>query len=215
MPAATAQTAGPWGSVQAPATGPASPAPLLAVPCPARLRDGETCFAVCNVTLDQESNVVRRVRYGGLATRVKIIKGLSYRAGSYNVDRTRAPKVERIASGTLCVTDQRLLFLSEVKNLDLPYARLLSTSTDTGRIEVTRNNSGRLIFEQVSGPAVLAFEQLAGTSPAHRLNNEAYRIPTSSKPGSDLSRVAARGLGAMMMVALVLLAFYRFTHLPG
>jgi hypothetical protein len=177
------------------------------VPCPARLRDGESCFAVGSVTLYQESNVVRRVRYAGLSARVGIMRGLSYRSGSYNVDRTRAPKTECIANGTLCVTDQRLIFLSDVKNLDLPYARLLACSTRFDAIEVRRSNSGRLIFEHSPIRLVRSFERLTGTRaaalPSPSSNKRSHWLPTFDFSGR---RVAALCLAAGMIVMILVRA---------
>lgn len=161
--------------------------------CPARLREGESCYAVTQVVLFQESNVVRQVRFGGFSARARLSRSVSYRAGSYNVDRTHAPKIERIGEGTLCLTNERLLFLSNVKNLDLPFEKLLTCATEPARVIVARANSGRLIFEQIDDAAITAFEQLTDVSPEHRLDLQRrfYHRPERARSGwSSLAVIA-------------------------
>lgn len=186
--------------------GDASQTVLPSIACPARLHDGETCVAVTTATLFQESNVVRSIKYGGLSGRARISRGLSYRAGSYDVERTRAPKIERIAEGTLCVTDQRLIFLSDAKNLDLPFSKLLSCATQPGTVEVTRSNSGRLLFEYADPAAVAAFEQVTNTSPDRRLAIEAEPPPSRSyRVGRSIGHAfkLAGLIGLFLIVVLV------------
>ena len=181
---------------------------LQPVSCPARLHAGETCYATASAVLFQESNVLRSVRYRGLSGRVGIVRGVSYRSGSYKVDRSRTPKIERIADGTLCITDQRLIFLSDTKNLDLPFAKLLSCSTEPNIIEVTRPNAGRILFEYVDPSAVEVFEQITGTSAEHRQAVAAepveYDRPTMGyRVGHFLGRALVVAVGLILLLIYI------------
>lgn len=181
----------------------ASPRPLVSVPCPARLRAGETCVAVSSATLFQEKNVARRIRYAGLSSRVPIVRGLSYRTGSYAFDRTFSPTTERVGSGTLCITDQRLIFLSNVRNLDLAYGSMLDTGTAPAEIRLSKANSGQLLFREASTYTVEAFEQMTGTPPENRIMRENWTT-SDLKPKPNLSVVMGRILGVLLAIGMVI-----------
>lgn len=185
--------------------------PLVSVPCPARLRVGETCVAVSNAVLFQEKNVVARVRYAGLSGRFRIMRGVSYRMGDYALGRTLRPTTERIAAGTLCITDARVIFLSSVRNLELAYSSLLDTSTGPSEIRLARSNSGQFVLRDVGRGAVVAFEQMSGTSSDPRIMTEAWTFPAKPQRTTP-SEMLGRALGLLFAIGL---AFYAWRSFGG
>lgn len=182
---------------------------LTPVACPARLHDDETCYAIAYASLYQDRNVVSRVGYHGFSGRIRIAKGISYRTGTYGVTRETSEQTQHIADGTLCVTDQRLLFLSDTKNLDLRFDRLLSTATGPFAIEVSRANAGAFLFDGLDTATIEAFEQLTGTPPDARLEatQEVAIEEDDDDEGPSYGFQIGRALAIAGVVALFIIVF--------
>jgi len=106
------------------------------------LQRGERCHAEFDSRLHEKRTVTKAIRYSGPSGRIRIMKGLSWRYGQVNVNRVTTEELKQIDSGTLYVTNKRLLFNGSARNVSVAYKKVihftlykdgLRVEKDTGR----------------------------------------------------------------------------------
>lgn len=119
------------------------------------LQKSEVCHYTTHVDWLEHRTVTRRINYGGPRVRFKIVKGLYYSAGSVAVQRVTADQIQVIDSGTVYLTNKRVIFVGSRKNSNIrldkilsvvPYSDGVELEKDTGKSPTLRMTSGADIF---------------------------------------------------------------------
>ncbi len=106
------------------------------------LQRGEKCYLSCSAQWSESRSVVRRVNYSGPALRIKIAKGLYWRAGSYSVNAQREDVMQLIDSGTLYLTSKRLIFMGGRGNKIILLGKILDFDAFTDGVRI-RKEAGK------------------------------------------------------------------------
>lgn len=132
--------------------------PLVEVPCPLILQRGERCF----LSIDAEATEMRqrtvRINYAGPTASIRIMKGVRYRVGSIQAQRIREEYEHGFGTGTLVLTDRRLLWAGPNKSLNYRYNSIIDLETFSDAIEVRRSMGKpmRFYFAEDIAPAIVA-----------------------------------------------------------
>ena len=85
--------------------------------CPLMLKRGEICHGVVTATAYKNRTRTVNVGYSGVSTRIKIVWGVYYNAGSYKTGRTTESFLHALGTGHFVVTNKRVIFSSDKKNI--------------------------------------------------------------------------------------------------
>jgi tellurite resistance protein len=112
------------------------------------LQRGETCYMQRAVEWHEMRRQRVGVGYSGPTMRVKIAKGIYWRAGTLGVKPLTRDALVRIDSGTVFITNKRLLFMGTMKNVTVKLDRILDVTkyTDGVGIEKDSGKSPVLLF---------------------------------------------------------------------
>ena len=88
------------------------------------LKKDEIVHWACPAVVRQHKTVTQRVSYSGLHSSVRIMKGLSYRAGSYRIQTQSKDVVAVVDSGAFYITNQRCGFQGNRKNFSVPINKI-------------------------------------------------------------------------------------------
>jgi hypothetical protein len=126
--------------------------PLPTVAVPINLQRGE--FAHASVSADWSELRKRTVRtgYSGFSTSIRIAKGLSYRVGNYTPSQITVDELTKLDTGTLYVTNKRLIFDGQSKNIALRYGPIIGLEVFSDGIGIEKA-SGRTPYLTLSGDA--------------------------------------------------------------
>jgi hypothetical protein len=98
---------------------------LQSISVPINLQRGEECYYSIDVAWHEYRKLTRRVSYGGPSLRIKIVQGVYWNAGSYGVERQSEDVLTPIDSGTLYLTNKRLIFDGIAKNQCIRLSKIL------------------------------------------------------------------------------------------
>jgi hypothetical protein len=87
----------------------------------------------------REAHLTRAIQYSGPSGRIRITKGLSWRYGQVSVNRVTSEELRQIDSGTLYVTNKRLLFNGTSKNLNIPYKKIIQFTLYKDGLEIEKD----------------------------------------------------------------------------
>ena len=118
---------------------------------PINLQRGEKCHFSTDATWFENRTVTKSVRYGGPAVSIKIMKGLYYRAGSFNVQRITQEEMRQISSGTLYITNKRIVFHGDPKNASIRFSSVISFVPYSDGIEIEKTSGRNPIFRFSDG----------------------------------------------------------------
>lgn len=90
------------------------------------LQQNERCYYSSNADWLEHRTVTKRFNYSGPTARIKIMKGVYYRAGSMKVQKSTAEELQLIDSGRVFITNKRIIFLGNKKNSNIPISKILS-----------------------------------------------------------------------------------------
>jgi hypothetical protein len=99
---------------------------------------GEVCHATADASRHEYRVVTRGYNYGGLRARGAIVKGLSWHIGSMSVDRVRHDVLTQIDTGTVYLTNRRLLFDGEKQNSTVPLSKITRFTAYTDGLQVEK-----------------------------------------------------------------------------
>jgi hypothetical protein len=118
------------------------------------LQKNENCYYYQKIDWLEIRKVTQRVDYGGLTYRFEIAKGLDYRVGSIHPQRITSDELQVIDTGTIYVTNKRLIFDGSLKNTNIPFGKILSITPYSDGVGIEKD-SGRSPVFQVSNAADL------------------------------------------------------------
>ncbi len=130
------------------------------IPTEILLPKNELCFFINDTDLYETRKITKRISYGGPTMRVKIIKGVYFRAGNLGVKAHSEEELTLIDSGKLYITNKRLLFVGSKQNKPVQLNNIIDYKVYGNGLEVSRD-SGKNPFYKMSANAELAGAYLA------------------------------------------------------
>lgn len=118
--------------------------PVIAVPI--NLQKNELCYFSSEVDWLENRTVTKRINYGGPTARIKIMKGVYYRAGSMGVQRVTSEELKFIDSGQLYLTNKRIIFVGNKKNSNIQISKILSINPYSDGVGVEKDSGISPIF---------------------------------------------------------------------
>jgi hypothetical protein len=119
------------------------------IPVDIRLQKNEACYAEERVDWYENRTVTRRVRYAGVGGRVRIAKGIYLRLGEVAVQPVQEDILKHIDSGTVFLTNKRLIFMGVRKNTTIQLKKVLDFVPYSNGIEIEKE-TGKSPFLQFS-----------------------------------------------------------------
>lgn len=111
------------------------------------LQKNEICFFTISADWLESRTVTQRINYSGLNTRIRIMKGVYYNIGSISPSRITSEELTVIDSGTVYITNKRLIFMGGKKNTNIkldkiltltPYSDGVGIEKDAGKSPILR-----------------------------------------------------------------------------
>lgn len=126
------------------------------------LHKNESCYFVYDVNWLENRKVTRRIRYSGPTVRIKIMKGVYWRAGDLGIQKVSEDVLQKIDTGRIYLTNKRIIFVGANKSITIPLTKVLDFVAYKNGVEIQKstgknpflefNNSVQLfcmIFERV------------------------------------------------------------------
>lgn len=129
---------------------------LQIVTVPINLQKNELCYFTSYVDWLENRTVTKRINYGGPTARIKIMKGVYYRAGSVNVQRVTSEELQLIDSGKLYLTNKRIIFVGNKKNASIQLSKILSINPFSDGVGVEKDSGKSPIFRLSTNADILA-----------------------------------------------------------
>lgn len=133
------------------------------------LPKGENCYFYSAVDWFETRTITQKINYAGPSVRLKIWKGFYYRAGSVNLERITSEKLLLIDSGTIYLTNKRLIFVGAKKNTNIKLNKILSIVPYSDGIGIEKD-TGKSPILKVANPDI--FSMTIG-----RLINDVFSLP--------------------------------------
>ncbi|TCD02209.1 hypothetical protein EYB45_09480 [Erythrobacteraceae bacterium CFH 75059] len=137
--------------------------PLDPVEAPLLLKRGEWCVHGIQATAYEERQRTTRIAYAGPTARIKIMKGVYYRAGSAQVARKTEAYHHSFGSGFLCATNKRLLWVAPNKTVTIPLNKIIMFEPFSDGIKVFKDTGKPVLFEFDEGENQPAMVRISRT----------------------------------------------------
>ncbi|MGY6561503.1 MAG: hypothetical protein ACXITV_05310 [Luteibaculaceae bacterium] len=116
-----------------------------------RLQRGEVCyFNSYGTKWFEYRRITKRLNYAGPTARIKLAKGIYYRAGSLGVKPTTSDELTLIDQGAFLVTNKRVIFVGELGNKQILFKSILQINTYNNGIDIQKS-TGRSPFVEIPG----------------------------------------------------------------
>lgn len=119
---------------------------LEPVDAPVLLKRGELCVHVVSAEAFEDRSRTVRVNYHGPTVRIPIMKGVSYRLGSFAPSRQTEEYQHSFGAGALCMTNQRLLWVSPKKSISVPLSNIVRFDPFTDGLKIFKGSGKPLLF---------------------------------------------------------------------
>lgn len=129
---------------------------LPAIDVPINLQKHELCYFSSYAEWLENRTITKRVNYGGPTARIKIMKGVYYRAGSMGVQRVTSEELKTIDAGQLYLTNRRILFVGSRKNSNIPINKILSINPYSDGVGIEKDSGTSPIFRMSESADILA-----------------------------------------------------------
>ena len=120
--------------------------PLEPVQTPLLLKSGEWCAHAVKATAYEERQRTTRVNYAGPSARVRIAKGIYYRAGSVQTQRITESYQHSLGDGVLGATNKRLLWVSPQKSVNIPLQKIVMFEPFIDGLKVIKDTGKPILF---------------------------------------------------------------------
>ncbi len=120
--------------------------PLEAVDAPVLLKRREFCVYVVTAEAFEDRSRTIRFNYHGPTARIPIMRGLSYRLGSIQGFRQKEDYQHSFGTGALCMTNQRLLWVSPNKSISVPLSNIVRFDPFTDGLKIFKGTGKPLLF---------------------------------------------------------------------
>ena len=120
---------------------------LSAIPTSICLGKGEHCYYKVSATLSEPKSIRKTTHFGGA---VHVAKGVTLGGG--NSISELHDEWRKISSGTLYVTNRRIIFDGDMQNRTVKLSELLSVLADARRIAISASNRQKtMLFSDLNG----------------------------------------------------------------
>lgn len=119
------------------------------------LPNGEYCYYKTNAKLNDFKTGTKNAGDAAASNEIKITKGFSYKVGSSYVERLKPEELKLVDTGTLYVTNKRLIFVG-MKNTSIKLDKISSVSPYADGIGVEKDTGGTPVFTVTYNGDVLA-----------------------------------------------------------
>ena len=109
------------------------------------LQRNENLYFKVNIDWNELRTVTTRVDYSGVSTRIKICKGVYFRAGTGTPQRETKDIYKLIDSGEMYLTNKRIIFMGNKGNKTIRLNKILSFSPYANGVEI-KKDTGRSPF---------------------------------------------------------------------
>ena len=120
------------------------------------LQQGEQCYFSIYIDWLENRTVTKRINYAGPGLRIKIMKGVYYRAGSVKVQRITSDELQVIDSGTVYVTNKRIIFVGNKKNSTIQLTKILSVNPYSDGVGIEKDSGKSPILRVTNNADILA-----------------------------------------------------------
>ncbi|MCO5249680.1 MAG: hypothetical protein M9887_12115 [Chitinophagales bacterium] len=103
------------------------------------LQKEEACYYSTSVNWYELRSETQRYNYAGPTARIKIMKGVYYRAGSISAKPIKKDVLRQIDSGIIYLTNKRIIFMGEKKNTNIRLNRILSFIPYSDGIQIEKD----------------------------------------------------------------------------
>lgn len=125
------------------------------------LNKNEFCAFRNNSTHIYETKLVtQRISYGGPSVRVKIMKGVYYRAGGYNISSYKSEQNVLVGSGILNLTNERIILKTNIKVLTIKLKDIIHIDPYTDGIVISKSSGKPIILKNED--AIIFYQYLTG-----------------------------------------------------
>ncbi len=112
-----------------------------------RLPKTETCYIQQeNVSWIEQRSVTKRVNYGGVTARIKIVKGLYYSAGSIAPDIRKENVWKTVDAGDFYLTNKRLILVG-TKSRNIQLNKILNIELFKDGILITKDSGNPVLLQ--------------------------------------------------------------------
>lgn len=125
------------------------------------LNKNEFCvFNNYNTSIYETKLVTQRVSYGGPSVRIKIMKGVYYKAGGYNISSYKSERNILIGSGILNLTNERIILKTNLKIVTIKLKDIIHIEPYTDGIVISKASGKPFIFQNEE--TILFYQYLTG-----------------------------------------------------
>jgi hypothetical protein len=111
------------------------------------LQKNETCHFKTNINLFELRRITRRINYGGPTLRLKIMKGVYYRAGSLGIQIVSQDVMTHVDSGNLFLTNKRIIFIGSKKNTTIRLNKVLDFECFKNGVSISKETGKSPFYE--------------------------------------------------------------------
>lgn len=114
-----------------------------------KLSKNEYCYYKSSEPINWKEDRVstRRINYGGLTATIHIAKGLNYRLGSINTAINKSTRIVTVLTGTLFLTNKRIIVASNNKIKAYTFKRLLKMEPYSDGVALYSSAGKRVILD--------------------------------------------------------------------
>ena len=109
------------------------------------LQKSESCHFHTQIDWFETRTITKRISYSGPTMRIKIAKGLYWRAGNLAIKPTTEDVLAKIDSGDLYLTGKRIIFMGSRGNKTIALNKILNFEVYSNGIEIQKD-SGKSPF---------------------------------------------------------------------
>jgi hypothetical protein len=110
------------------------------------LQSGEDCFYVTEADHYEMRTVTKQITYSGVTTRVRVMRGVYLRSGSFTPRRVTKDELTFLSTGILYFTNKRIIFMGSKKNLVLTRRSILGVNPMRDAIEIEKTSGRNPVF---------------------------------------------------------------------
>lgn len=111
------------------------------------LQKNENCHFHTTTDLFEQKTVTKKINYSGPTFRVKIVKGIYWRAGSISAQRVTEDIWATIDSGRIILTNKRIIFIGSKHNKTILLKKILDFNVFSNGIEIKKDTGKNQFFQ--------------------------------------------------------------------
>jgi AraC-like DNA-binding protein len=138
---------------------------LESIPVDITLFKGERCYLEAFASWYELRTRTTSISYGGPVVSIRIAKGIRYRLGNVTPIRHTKEELTLIDSGSVYITDRRVIFMGSKRNSTLRFTSLLGFTPYTDGVELEKS-TGRSPVLTISGADIDVFHAVLAAAMA-------------------------------------------------